>query len=1108
MMSQEFEKEVFKIGSELLTESAKQDHLFFKKNWWYQKMLSWTMKRQSLKTNLFRFIDVLPNLTTDSAFLSHWNESFKEEDLRFITSGLGVIAPSLLVKTIRKQITQVAQMFITGSNMQESLKVISKNWERGLAFSLDILGEETLSEKEATAYFQAYLLAMDQLKLAQKDWSYKKTLQRDSDGELPSLNLSVKASALFSQVKVEAWDYSKEKIKNRLRPLFQKAVQDFFFINMDMEYYHHKDLYIEIFKELLMEEEFKDHPHFGIVVQAYLKESLEDLKGLIDFCKKRKQKITIRLVKGAYWDSEFLMSQQKNWSIPVYSQKEETDLNFEKALALLFKESKYVKIAIGSHNVRSIACALAHHKNHPSAQLEFQFLYGMAEGLSLALSKRGYLTRLYCTMGDLIPGMSYLVRRLLENSANQSFIFNSLMKKESPEKLLSAPAIPTPATPTPTSPTSASSTNLKEASKKELASFNEKSSLKEQASSSFFKRFSQKLRLKTTQNESNNFHLSYSDNSVNQTERSSKKAQFVNHPVPDFSKKENRELFQKSLRYWEKLFPIEVPLFIKPPNNSSLSVFLRENPNKKDQIISKTPFVNQEMALKAVEECHRFFPKWKAVSDSKRVDFLKKTAQLIEKQFFHFASLQVYEVGKTWEEACADVAEAIDFCSFYASSYEKLSTPKLTDEVAGEDSFLSYEPIGCVAVIAPWNFPLAILTGMLTAPLVCGNTVLIKPAEQSSLTAYELMKLLLTAGFPSESFAFLPGRGEEVGEALVKHPKVSVVSFTGSLEVGQRILKKINSFSAGSQNNVNMEKPKSINQSNVSMEKHESTNQSNVSMEKHESINQSLKDSEDLISFEKTQNFTKQKNFKRAILEMGGKNAIVIDSSADLDLAVKGVNESAFGFQGQKCSACSRVIVLEDVYEKFISRWIPALESLVVGATKNPESSLGALVDELSLKRVTSFLQKQKDSLLYSVSIEKEFKDKAYLFPPSIYLSSDPHSDLMQKELFAPIVACFKVKTLEQAIEVLNQTQFGLTAGLYSRHPGSIEFFKSQVEAGNVYINRNCTGAIVKRHPFGGRKMSGLGSKAGQADYLKQFLQAKVVTENQMRRGFSPELFK
>ena len=1052
-MHQDFEKKIFEIGSELLKESQSQATLFLTKNWWYQKILSWTMNNQNLKTSLFRFIDVLPNLSDDKQFLSHWNEYFKNQDLSFITSGLSRLAPSLMVKTLRQQITQVAQMFITGSDAKTALKVISKNWERGLAFSLDILGEETLCEKSAEIYLQSCLLAMNELQAAQKSWSYKKLLQTDLSGDIPSVNFSVKASALFSQTKASAWDYSKTQIKKRLRPLFQKAVKDFLFINLDMEYYHYKDLYLEIFKELLMEEEFKNYPHFGIVVQAYLKESLKDLQGLIDFCKKRDQKITIRLVKGAYWDSEYLLARQKNWSVPVYTKKEETDINFEQALTLLFKESDHVKIAVGSHNIRSIACALALHEKHPQALLEFQLLYGMAEELALALSGRNYLTRVYCTVGDLIPGMSYLVRRLLENSSNQSFILNALMKKESPEKLLLAPFVE------------------KKPNQEKLVQSKFIQKGREDKKLSFFK------------------SKPYQDKNFNDSPPSQSETGFSNFPVPDFSRRQNRDFFEKALQKWKAKFPVEVPVLLnfagrkssfevfKRKNTANCSsiaadiggknfeVFKRKNPNQTDQIISNTFLADKKLVSQAVEQCYAFFPKWKTVSVSQRLTYLKNTARIMKERFFDLAGLQVYEVGKTWEEACADVAEAIDFCSYYADTYEKLAVPKLTDQVSGEESFLSYEAIGCVAVIAPWNFPLAILTGMTTAPLVCGNTVLIKPAEQSSLTAYEFVKILLKAGFPSESFAFLPGKGEEVGKALVEQPKISVISFTGSFEVGQQIMKKASSISQG------------------------------------------------------------QENIKRCILEMGGKNAIVVDSSADLDSAVSGVIQSAFGFQGQKCSACSRIIILQDIYDRFMARLIPALESLVIGSVEKPETSLGAVVDQQAFTRIQNFIKnnlidlksvksegqsfaQKKEGLLYPEVFDKKLAEKSYFIPPVLYLSSDADSELMQKELFAPVAACFKVRTIQEAVQIVNQTSFGLTAGLYSRHPGHIEDFKSHVSAGNLYINRNCTGAIVKRHPFGGRKMSGLGSKAGGADYLKQFLQAKVVTENCIRRGFSPELFE
>ena len=374
------------------------------------------------------------------------------------------------------------------------------------------------------------------------------------------------------------------------------------------------------------------------------------------------------------------------------------------------------------------------------------------------------------------------------------------------------------------------------------------------------------------------------------------------------------------------------------------------------------------------------------------------------------------------------------------------SKRKKTSDTAGEESFYHFEAIGPTAVISPWNFPLAILTGMSIAPLLCGNTVLIKPAEQSSLTGLKLAELLLESGFPKESFAFLPGRGEEIGDYLVSHPKVSIISFTGSFEVGTQIIKKAGQISKN------------------------------------------------------------QKDIKKCIVEMGGKNTIVVDSSADLDEAIKGVLDSGFGFQGQKCSACSRVVVVEDVYKNFIERFIPAVQSLIINSSEKPEVSLGPLVDERAFKKINNFIEQEKSKKLFEGSFEKSHS--SWIHPPVVYLAEDENADLMQKELFAPVLAIFKVKNLDEAIKQVNKTAFGLTAGVYSRQPSHIEKFKSLVEVGNVYINRNCTGALVERHPFGGRKMSGLGSKTGRPEYLKQFLHTKILTENKMRRGFAPELFE
>ena len=959
-------------------------------------MLSWTMNSPKLKTSLFRFIDVLPSLSDEEQFLSHFKEYFKDQEIGLITSGLGRVAPSLMVKNIKKQISRVAQMFITGSNVNEALKVISKNWEDNLAFSMDILGEATLSEKEAEAYFRQYLFLMDELVKASQSWPKRERLQQDSFGKIPSVNISIKASSLFSQIKTEAWEYSKAQLKNRLRPLFQKAVQDFVFINLDMEQYHYKDLFLEIFKELIVEEEFKNYPHFGIVVQAYLKDSLRDLKELAQFVEQRGQMITVRLVKGAYWDSEVLLARQKNWPVPVYTGKEETDANFERCLQWFFENPSQIKLAVGSHNVRSIACALAWRQLQPKIPLEFQVLYGMGESLAQALIGKGHCTRFYCTIGELIPGMSYLVRRLLENSANQSFIFNSFMKEASPDKLLAPP----------------------QAKLEDSSSFLGSSVLSV---------------------------LSKGSLKPNEKLVSKEEKKFANHPLLDFSKKENREKFKKALIYWKKRCPVEVPLLLEGEKRKSSQVFERENPSQINQIVSRSFFARKEQAEQAVQSSCSFFEQWKHSPPQNRVSHLRKLAELMQRREFELSALQVCEVGKTWKEAQADVAEAIDFCNYYAWSYEQLIQKKKTDEVAGEESFFHFEAIGSTAVIAPWNFPLAILTGMTVAPLLCGNTVLIKPAEQSSLTAYQLADMLLESGFPGQSFAFLPGRGEEIGEYLVRHPQVSIVSFTGSFEVGSQILKTAGQIA------------------------------------------------------------DHQKDIKKCIVEMGGKNAVLIDSSADLDEAISGVLISAFGFQGQKCSAASRVIVLEDVYESFIKRFLPAVESLVTGSSDNPSSSLGPLIDENSFKRIKNFMRREKSQKLFEGSVGGS--DKAWFCPPVVYLADQEDSALMQEELFAPILAVFKVKNWEEAIRQINHSRFGLTAACYSRHPGHIDEFKTSVEAGNVYINRNCTGALVKRHPFGGRKMSGLGSKTGGPEYLRQFLHTSIITENTMRRGFAPELF-
>lgn len=1001
----DIEKRTKEIGFEILQQTRKQDTKLLNKAWWYGQILSWTMKNDSFKTKIFHFIDVLPSLHKPEDVISHLKEYFEGEDLVLFTSGLGSLAPTLMANTIKKQVHEMAKIFITGEAIEQALEIVPKLRNKNQSISFDILGEATLSKQESTEYQARYLQLMDALIQERENWDKNDLIDKDQRGDVPSINISIKISSLYHHIKEEAWEFSKEKIKEQLYPIFQKAIQNFIFINLDMEHYSYKDLFLEIFQELLMEKEYKTYPHFGIVLQAYLQDSLADAQNLIRFSKKRKQIFSIRLVKGAYWDSEVLLAKQKDWPIPVYTIKEETDANFENIMKLLFENHKFVKLAIGSHNARSIAKALALHEQYPQACLEFQTLYGMGESLSEILIQKKYPVRLYSTIGELIPGMSYLVRRLLENTSNQSFIRSALSQNQSKEKLLAAPK-------------SSSDSHDSKSSKGSSDSQN-------------------------SQDTHDSKSLKNSKNSKKQTPQN-KTEVFQNYPVLDFSIASNREKFQKHLNLWNKKFPITVPVVINGKQEKSSSVIQRENPSKIKQIVSEVHYSDISQAEKAVQSTHKFFETWKQTPAQQRIDCLEKLASLMKQKEFELASLQVFEVGKTWVEAHADVCEAIDFCSYYAKEFKKITLPKKTCEISGEESLSSYEAIGVAAVIAPWNFPFAILTGMTVAPLVCGNTVIIKPAEQSSLIAYQLASLLLESGFPKESFAFLPGAGEVVGDHLVTHPLVPIISFTGSFEVGLQIIQKAPAIS-------------------------------------HQ-----------------------HKHFKKVIAEMGGKNSIIVDLSADLDEAISGILTSAFSFQGQKCSACSRVIIVEDIYDRFIKRFLPAVKSLIMDQSENPKTYVGPVVDQQAYNKMRAFIDNQNpQSLIYQgTSLEG-----GWFIPPTVFTTDDPQSPLMQEEFFAPILALFKVKNFDEAIKQSNDIRYGLTAGLYSRKPSHIKKFKTQIEVGNAYINRNCTGALVQRHPFGGRKMSGLGNKAGGPEYLTQFLHTKITTENTMRRGFAPEIF-
>jgi RHH-type proline utilization regulon transcriptional repressor/proline dehydrogenase/delta 1-pyrroline-5-carboxylate dehydrogenase len=432
---------------------------------------------------------------------------------------------------------------------------------------------------------------------------------------------------------------------------------------------------------------------------------------------------------------------------------------------------------------------------------------------------------------------------------------------------------------------------------------------------------------------------------------------------------------------------------------------------------------------------------WRNVSSHARANVLFRTAELIRKRKTELAAWEILETGKPWREADADVAEAVDFLEFYGREMIRLGTPRRLGTEPGELNQRVFLPRGLAVVIAPWNFSLAIPTGLVSAALVSGNVVLFKPSERSPMMGHHLFTLFIEAGLPEGTLQFLPG-GPEMGQALVKHSNVHLIAFTGSQKVGLNILQEASHVSAG------------------------------------------------------------QRHIKHVIAEMGGKNAIIVDETADLDEAVAGVLASASGYQGQKCSACSRVIVLSGVYPVFLERLKQAASSIPIGPPEQAGTRMGPLIDRRALERVRHFVQLgKKDG---TCILDRQVEGPGYFQGPVILTNLPPSHPVVQEEIFGPVMVVLKVSTMSEALELANNSSYALTGGMYSRSPGNIQLAREAFDVGNLYINRPITGSLVMRQPFGGHRLSGMGRKAGGGGYLEQFMVEKIVTENTLRRGFAP----
>ncbi|GIK18049.1 MAG: aldehyde dehydrogenase family protein [Leptolyngbya sp. PLA2] len=1018
------EERTYQLGRDLLERARGHRAGLLSAKFYSDKLMDWSMRDRDFKVQLFRFVDAFPMLRTPDAVHDHLVDYLSQPGVKLppgMDLGLraGGVAKGLLTSTVSSQIKGMASKFIAGADAASALPGLRDLWKEGIAFSVDLLGEACVSDAEADAYRDKYLDLVTNLPGEVASWKPNPRLESDHLGGIPRTNVSIKVSSLSAKCDPIDTEGAIRDSMTRIVPILEAARERGVLINFDMEQHSLKDLTIELFMRCCEAVDF----HAGLAMQAYLKSGVEDARRVCDWAKRTGRVVTVRLVKGAYWDFETIHAEQQGWPCPVWNEKWQTDRCFEEMTGVfldacpraesgqraaesgrlgptrLAPGAGGVKLALGSHNVRSIASAISglERRSLPTGAIELQMLHGMADQLKHAAAETGLRIREYVPVGEMIPGMAYLVRRLLENTSNESWLKAGFLDNADPRTLLREPAPTLNGEPAP------------------------------KPNRDLYELAPERHR------------LSHAEPGVGDGKP------FINEPLRDFSRRPVRE-------------------------NFAAAVAGATVPNVAND---RTP----TDAARMVESAHRVFPAWRDADPTLRARVLVQAAAAMRARRDELAGIVIKENGKCWRDADADVAEAIDFCEYYAREAVRLFRRERIGRFIGELDEQWYQPRGVAAVISPWNFPLAISCGMATAALVTGNPVVLKPAEQTPGIAKTLCEVLWrameeagvrrTGVDPTNVLHFCPAPGETTGAALVRDPRVAVIAFTGSKAVGLDIIR-----AAG------------------------------VTPEEQPFV-------------------------KRVVCEMGGKNAIIIDTSADLDEAVLGVRHSAFGFQGQKCSACSRCIVVDPegpggaATRTFVMRLVEATRSLVIGDPTRPGTDIGPVIDEESAQRIRRYIETARlEGCCEELSMDLPAPagvagdssprvsglQPTHYVGPHIFSRVEPRHTIAREEIFGPVLAVMHARTFDQALAIANDHPYKLTGGVFSRKPAHLELAKREFRVGNLYLNRGCTGALVARQPFGGFGMSGVGSKAGGRDYLLQFVEPRATCENTMRRGFAPEL--
>lgn len=918
-----------------------------------------------IRSALFRFVDVFPALNRPGALARHLVEYFPDDAPWIMRLSRRAAASSWLAgmaeMVTRRVVRTLARRFIAGETPLEAVAAARRLESDGCGASIDLLGEAVVSKSEAGRYRDLYLELLDAFAVP---WPGAPPAPLAPCG--PRKNCSIKLSALTPRFHPLDTEGSSRAIRERLRPILRRARDAGVHVQFDMEEYESRDLTLRVAQDLLDEPEFRERTDVGIVVQSYLRDADAFLDGVLAWIRTRGlgpngSGMTIRLVRGAYWDVEVALALAAGRTPPVWRTHAETDACYHRLLDRLLDPRSGVRTAVATHNVPSIAQALAtvEARRLEPGSWEFQMLHGMGAPLARALTARRLPLRLYVPIGDLTSGIGYLVRRLLENASNESLLGISLRRSAAPAAVVD------------------------DWPRTELA----------------------------------------------------------HAPLADFARSDARDEFDRAIRLVKGRLGARVPIVLAGRELDSARTLSRRDPSNPDRVVSESALASPDVVDRAAQTAEAARLAWEGRGFAERAAILRKAADLLLEIRGVAAVWEIFEAGKPWREADADVCEAVDHLRFAAQEADRLAAGEILEpQIPGERNILRYRSRGVVAVITPWNFPVAIPSGAIAPALAAGNAVLFKPAEQTPQCGLILARALWDAGVPEDVLAFLPGTGEECGAALAHHPLVAMIAFTGSRGVGLRIAEVAARPGA--------------------------------------------------------------RGLRRVVFEMGGKNAIVVDASADPDEAVRAVRSSAFDYAGQKCSAASRLVVVDGA-EGILDRLVGASSALRIGSAVDSATDLPPLIDEAALAKFRRHAEiARRDGAILLETRQDLLPAKGWFAGPMIVDRLPPDSPVLRDEIFGPLLAVRRARDLDDAIAIASDSDYALTAGLFSRTPSHIRRFLDTIEAGNVYINRKITGAVVGRHPFGGMRFSGSGEKAGGPGTIHAYLQAVSVSEKTIRHGF------